>query len=566
MRESIWLPPRLDEPAERLSRELGISIPAAQVLVNRGVTSCEDAQHFLFGGMNDLHDPYLMPDMKKAVDRIEKALSAQENILIFGDYDVDGVLSVVILMRALEKMGGKVDFLVPNRIQDGYGLKPHFLEVIQEKKTSLVISVDCGIRAVDFVRLAREKNIDVIITDHHLPGPEIPSAEAVVDPALPDSSYPDRKLAGVGVVFKLVQALLQKRNLDHQFIHYLKLVSIGTIADIVELRGENRLFVKYGLDALRKPSNRGLISILEVCGLHQGKPVSAGDVGFRIGPRINAAGRMGDPALAVRLFSTLSANESAAIAQQLDRLNNQRQKIEQRNYAESLDLIQVRRLHEKYRMILLGSEKWHRGTIGIVASKLKKLFHQPVILFAYQDGRAYGSGRSIPGFPLIQCLEDNRSQFLSYGGHTHAVGCELEQKRMGELKTVLNDYTKRRLSKQDLKRKIQIDAGMDLDEINGSFMEEMQRLAPHGAGNPRPLFLSEKVKVISPPQVLKGRHTKLLVRKENRVYEALGWGREDWGEILSSGDEIDIVYSLQTSEYLGEEQVVLILEDLKPSS
>ncbi len=565
MRESIWLPPRLDEKAEVLTREVGVSLPVAQVLVNRGIATSESAQQFLFGSLNDLNDPYLLPDMQKAVARVEKALANREKILIFGDYDVDGVLSVVILIRALRKMGGDVDFLIPDRLQDGYGMKPHFLELIQQKKASLVISVDCGIKAVEFVRTAKEKGIDVIITDHHLPGSEIPDAEAVLDPVLPGSTYPDRKLAGVGVAFKLIQALLQKRGLSRHFIHYLKLVSIGTVADIVELRGENRLFVKFGLEALDKSSNPGLNSILDVCGLKKGR-ISTGDVGFRIGPRINAAGRMGTPDLAVRLFFTSSTSESTEIARHLDRLNNERQKIEQRIYAEALDAIKSRRLHEKYRMLLLGCRKWHRGIIGIVASKLKRLFHQPVILFTYQDDRAFGSGRSIPGFPLIQCLEDNRKQFLNYGGHTLAAGCEVEFKRMGELKTVMNQYIRERLSEQDLKRKIQIDAGLDLDEITSAFIEELQKLAPHGNGNPRPLFVSNRIKIISPPQVLKGRHTKLLVRKSNRVFEALGWGREDWGQSLSSGDEVDLIYSLQKSEYLGEERINLILEDLKPSA
>jgi single-stranded-DNA-specific exonuclease len=565
MRESIWLPPRLDEKAEILSREMGISLPLAQVLINRRITTSEAAQQFLFGGMDDLNDPFLLPDMQKAVDRIEKALARNEKILIFGDYDVDGVLSVVILIRALRKLGGEVDFLIPNRIRDGYGLKSHFLDLIQERHVSLVISVDCGIRAVEFVRSAKEKNIDVIITDHHIPGDEIPSAEAVIDPALPYSAYPDRKLAGVGVAFKLIQALLQKRGLSHHFIHYLKLVSIGTVADIVELKGENRLFVKFGLQALRKTSNPGLNSILDVCGL-QGSRISTGDVGFRIGPRINAAGRMGDPDLAVRLFFTLSSRESTEIARRLDRLNNQRQKIEQHIYAEALDCIQSRRLHEKYKMILLGCRKWHRGIIGIVASKLKRLFHQPVILFSYQDDRAFGSGRSIPGFPLIQCLEDNREQFLNFGGHTHAVGCEVEVERMDESKTVLNKYTQEKLTEQDLKRKIQIDAGLDLDKLNSAFLDELQQLAPHGSGNPRPLFMSKRIKIMSAPQILKGKHTKLLVRQKNHVFEALGWGREDWGKALSNGDEIDLVYSLQVSDYLGKERLNLIIEDLKPSA
>jgi len=562
MTDSVWILNQPRDEARYLSAELGIPLKIAQILANRGVTALETAQEFLFGTLEDLYDPYLMKGMKEAVERIREAVAQREKILVFGDFDVDGVLSVVILLKALESLGAQVDYFIPDRLKEGYGIKEEYIEIVLEKEARLVISVDCGIKATQFAKRAREKGIDVIITDHHQPGPRLPEARAILNPVLGDSGYPEKRLAGIGVVFKLLQALFEKEDKSTSLLPYLKLVSIGTIADIADLRGENRLFVKFGLKELENVSNIGLRSLMEVCGL-SGKRVSVGDVGFRIGPRINAAGRMGMTDLAVQLFFESSLPESTELARNLDKLNSDRQKTEERIHKQALNRIKTRSLDKRYKFLILGCEEWHRGVIGVVTSRLKDYYHRPVILFSYENETAYGSGRSISEFPLIDSLEECKDFFLSYGGHTHAAGCVLALENMAAFKEAINAFASSRIKDEHLKRKIYIDAKIDFADINLSLIENYSLLSPFGIGNPKPVFLTQKAVVVGEPRKIKGKHSKFLVRQNGRVFKALGWGREDWAENIQKGDRIDMVYSLLLSEYLGEEEISLSLEDVR---
>jgi single-stranded-DNA-specific exonuclease len=550
------------EEAKILSAELGIPSEIAQILVNRNLCDAEAANKFLFGNLDGLHDPYLMRDMKEAVERIRQAISQREKILIFGDYDVDGILSVVILSKALESLGAEVDYFIPDRLKEGYGIKEEYIDIVLERKASLVISVDCGIKATRFAKRAKEAGVDIIITDHHLPGNVLPRAKAILNPVLEDSGYPDKSLAGIGVAFKLVQALFEKEGKSSSLPHYMKLVSIGTIADVVELKGENRLFVKFGLKGLERVANTGLSSLMEFCGL-SGKKVSAGDVGYRIGPRINAAGRMGMTDLAVKLFFTDSLPESLELVGHLDKLNSERQKTQEKIYEQALRKIRKRTLDKRYKFLILGCEGWHRGVIGIVASKLKDHFHRPVLIFVYEDGKAYGSGRSINEFPLIACLDECKDLFLNYGGHSMAVGCVLAQENLGLFKKAANAYVDSRITDDHLKRKIYIDSNIDFSDISSSFIENFSLLSPFGVGNPKPVFLTEKVEVVRDPLKIQGKHAKLLVRQKGRIFEALGWGRGEWAQSVQKGDKIDLAYSFQFSEYMGEEKLSLSLEDIK---
>jgi len=564
MNPGRWViaPPRPE--ADVLAAELGIPLPIARVLTNRNVLSVEAAETFLNGTLKDLYDPYLMKGMGQAVSRVEEAIRNKEKILIFGDYDVDGVLSVVILLRALAGLGAEVDYFIPERLKEGYGIKEAHLQIVKERGARLVISVDCGIKAVDFTAKAREAGVDVIITDHHRPGDALPEAVALLNPVLRESGYPFPSLAGVGVVFKLLQALLEKRGKSAQLEHYAKLVAIGTIADVADLRGENRLLVKHGLKGLEKVSNRGLRSLLDQCGLLDRK-VSEGDVGFRVAPRINAAGRMGAAGDAVRLFFSGDDDESLRLARRLSELNLQRQNEEDKIYSEALNRIREGSLDRRYRMLVLGCETWHRGIIGIVASKLKDYFYRPVLLFTYEDGKAHGSGRSISELPLIECLDACRDIFLDYGGHTLAVGCVLPRERMGLLKERINQVVGARLKDDDLQKKVKIDARLNLAEIRSSFLDSYLRLAPFGVGNPRPTFLSEGVEVVGPPQVLQNKHLKFLARQDDRMIEALGWDRKEWLGEVRKGGRLDLVYSLRASTFLGEEKYSLTLEAIKAS-
>jgi len=562
MNNSRWLVSYPKAEAKNLSLELGLPLEIAQILVNRGICNPESAYKFLFGTIDDLYDPFLMKDMRQAVTRIRKAISKKEKIIIFGDYDVDGILSVVMLSKALETLGADVNYFIPERLKEGYGLKEKYIDFILEREASLVISVDCGIKATGFVQTAREKGIDVIITDHHRPGEKLPDALAILNPILPESGYPDKNLAGVGVIFKLIQALFENERYASSLPHYLKLVSIGTIADIAGLKGENRIFVKFGLKELENVSNIGLKSLMDVCGLGK-KKISVGDVGYRIGPRINAAGRMGMADLAVKLFFARSHPQSLEIAHHIDVLNSQRQRIEERIYNQALERIKKRSLATRYKFLILGCEEWHRGVIGIVSSKIKDIFYRPVIIFSYEDGKAYGSGRSISEFPLIDCLDKCKDFFLSYGGHLMAVGCVLTQEKMISLKKMINSLADAMLSDEDLKRKIYVDAKINFSHLNFAFLEKFLLLFPFGAGNARPVFLTEKVEVMSEPEKIRNKHTKFLVKQQGRTFEALGWDKPDLAQRINKGDRADLVYSLQVSEFRGEEKLCLYINDVK---
>src|SRR5512143_1846545 len=485
MSSAVWVvhPPRAE--ADALAQALDIPPAIARVLVNRKIVTEDAAREFLFGDITKLHDPYLMKDMDKAVERIGRAIERGEKILIFGDYDVDGVLSTVMLKKALTTLGADADYFIPERLTDGYGIKDEHVRIAVERGAALVISVDCGIKSVEFTARAREQGVDVIITDHHRPGDSLPEAVAVLNPVVPGSGYPDTGLAGVGVTFKLIQALLARAGKDTGLPHYMKLVSIGTVADVAELKGENRLFVKHGLEGLRNVANTGLRSLIEACGLGRRK-ISEGDLGFRIGPRINAAGRMGMTDLAVRLFFSEDAAETSALVQKLDELNAQRQRTEERIFTEASERVEGRGLDRKYKCLVLGSPDWHRGVIGIVASKLKDRFHRPVVLFNYDNGKAHGSGRSISEVPLIDLLEDCRHLFLSYGGHKLAVGCTLPTERMTAFRETLNPLADARISEDALTRKIRIDGPLGFAEIDDAFLETYGRRVPFGAGTPTP--------------------------------------------------------------------------------
>jgi single-stranded-DNA-specific exonuclease len=562
MKDAIWINPAEDEAGRRLAAELGLPEAIGRVLVRRGIADAAAAQRFLYGTLEDLHDPYLMAGMRDAVGRIKRAVGLKEKILIFGDYDVDGVLSVVMLLKALRSMGAEADYFIPDRLREGYGIKKEHAEIIAQRGVRLVISVDCGIKAVEFSERAREMGADVIITDHHRPGDALPRALAVLNPVLDGSGYPDKFLAGVGVVFKLIQALWEGGPQGSDGLqYYLKPVAIGTVADVAPLKGENRILVRHGLDGLADISNTGLRKLIEACGIGR-RRINEGDIGFRIGPRINAAGRMGDADLAVRLFFAPEAEASEIVAR-LERLNTRRQAEEDKIFKEAVRKIDERGLDGRYKFLVLGSPGWHRGIIGIVASKLKDHYHRPVLLFSYEDGKAHGSGRSISEFPLIECLDECREFFQSYGGHPMAVGCVLDSSRLPQFKAAVNAIASARISDDDLKRKVRIDARLALAEVGESFLEHYRRLLPFGVGNPRPIFLSEEVEVASPPQILKKKHLKFQARQGDASLEALAWGKADWAPRLSPRRRVDLVYSFYFSEFLGEETVSLSLEDMK---
>jgi single-stranded-DNA-specific exonuclease len=564
MTETIWNVAPSAEEAPGLAAAFGLPPVIGQILCNRRIADVESARIFLQGKFEDIPDPFLMTGMGASVDRIRRAIEAGERILIFGDYDVDGILSTVMLHKAISSLGGVVEYFIPERLTDGYGIKDAHIGVVTERGAGLVISVDCGIKSVGFVRAAKAAGVDVIITDHHLPGAELPEALALLDPMLPGANYPERGLAGVGVAFKLIQALFQNTERTAVLRHYLKLVAIGTIADIAELRGENRILVRQGLAELDNVANLGLQSLIGVCGL-RGRRISVADVGFRLGPRINAAGRMGRTDLALRLFFSNDAAEAAGLAKDLDDLNGRRQTAEESIFTQASERIRTRGWDRDYKILVLGDEGWNRGIVGIVASRLKETFHRPIVLFAYENGMAYGSGRSISEFSLIDCLEEARPLFLSYGGHRLAVGCTLLRESLPAFRAAMNRAAEAGLPETSLRRKLAVDARLDFAEINAALWNGLALLEPHGVGNPKPVFLTVQAEVAAPPRKLKDRHAKFLLRADGRTFEAIGWDHGDWADAFGAGARVDCVYTFQTSNYLGQDRIYLGLEDLRPA-
>ncbi len=555
-----WIISDIPEIPKRLSQNLGIPLPIARILANRGIKSNREAELFLWGSWLDGPSPFLFKDMEICLNRIEKAIKNREKILIFGDYDADGILALVMLYQALVSLGASVDYYVPHRLKEGYGIKPDHLSIIQQKGARLVITVDCGIKANEFVQLAKDQRIDVIITDHHVPGDKKPEAIAILNPHLPDSGYPFPHLTAVGIAFKLIQALLQKRNKESLIPYYTKLVAIGTITDIAPLIGENRLLVRHGLKTLSEVRNYGLRQLLEVSGL-QGERLTEGDVGFRIGPRINAAGRMASPDLAVKLFLTKSEEEALSLSQKLNQLNSLRQEAEEKILNQVVATINSRQWPNKYRIFITGCDEWSRGIIGIVANRLKEKFHRPVILFAYENEWAYGSGRSINSFSLIEALRQCKDLFVDYGGHHHAAGCVLPRKKIMELKNRLNLIASSWLTEEDLRPKLLIDGPLRFSEISGSFLQNYLLLPPFGPGNPRPLFLLSNVKIVSKPKNLPNNINKLKLEQDGRVFEAFSsFVSEDLAS-FSEGAQIDLVASLQLTRSFGEESFILSIED-----
>lgn len=551
-----------DPEAWILAQELNLPHEIATILVNRGLRSASEAAFFLYGGLNELHDPFLMKGMKEAVERIRRAIDRKEKIIIFGDYDVDGILSVVMMVKALGLLGGRVEYFIPERMKDGYGLKLHHLENILQMKADLLISVDCGIKAVDFVREARANGLEVIITDHHHPGERLPEGVAILNPVLESSGYPDRNLAGVGVVFKLIQALFLRLGINQDLSHFLKLVSIGTVADVSELKGENRILVREGLKKLKEARTPGLRSLLDGSGLNNRK-LNEADLGFRLGPRINAAGRLGMTEIALQLFFSESPEECNSLVKKLNELNSARQRIEEKILKEAVEKIEARQLHQKYRLLVLGSENWHRGVIGIVASRVKEIFYRPVILFAYENGLAFGSGRSVPELSLIDLVNECADLCQNFGGHKQALGCTLSYDRLPEFKERINSLARARVTEELLERKLRIDCRLNFSSLSPSFLEFYSKLLPFGVGNPRPVFIAEEADILGQPSVVQNRHLKFWARQSGRVFEVMAWDKARCWPNLRRGSCLDLAYSLQFSDYRGKRQITLALEDLR---
>ena len=570
-----WLfPTGTEERASELARELQIRALTARVLAARGFTDADGARRFLSPSLDHLHDPLLLTGMAAAVARIRQAIGRGEKMLVYGDYDVDGATSVVILKKAIEMAGGEADFHVPHRLRDGYGMRAEAIEMAAARGVSLIISVDTGIRAGEVVRGARERGIDVIVTDHHLPEAELPPALAVINPNRPDCAYPDKNLCGAGVTFKLVQALLgtldwtvarRMRVLES----FLKLVSIATVADVVPLTGENRVIVKHGLAGLRSVTNAGLKALLEVAGFRDGAVPSAGQVAFRVAPRINAAGRMASADEVVELFLTSDAERARAIAAQLHQLNQERQQTEAEIVRAILDECERTPVTEANAVLVFCGRDWHRGVVGIVASRLVERFCRPAIVLSEDaNGQAEGSGRSIPGFHLLEALESMADLFTRFGGHKQAAGMGLAAVRVDEFRERVNAWAAARLKAEDFRRSIEIDAVVSADEIRDDVVGELLGLGPFGFGNPAPVLAMTGAESATAPQVFAERHLRVWLRQNGRLLGLKAWQFAERAEELVVGARVDAAITVEADDFArggGLPGWCVVIKDVRPA-
>jgi len=554
-----WTLKAADESlVSRLISESHLDPLIARLLAVRGVRGPEEAARFLHPSLAHLNSPHLMLGMKTAVERLRAAIERKEKVLIYGDYDVDGTTAVVILKAAIELCGGVADFHVPHRIREGYGMRDDVIERAAAEGVRLIISVDTGIRAFAAAATARRVGVDLIVTDHHLPEVEqgVPGALAVLNPNQPGCGYPCKELCGAGVAFKIVQALLEESGRARLVPSFLRMVAIATVADAVGLVGENRVIARLGLDGLRNAVNPGLKALIAVSALDSGQAINSGDVAFRLAPRINAAGRMDVAQDVVELFSTHDEARARELAEHLDRLNAERQAEEQRIMAEIHERLDGdAALRERYCMVIDG-EGWHRGVIGICATRAMERTGRPTLVVARDGEEAHGSGRSIEAFHLLDALESCAGLFIRFGGHARAAGFALPSERLPELCEALDRYAHTRLTPADFIQTLAVDAELGLEQITPQFHAMIEQLRPFGMGNPEPVFAARGVRLGLPPKVLKEKHLRLRVVKETpgnngraqfHAFDAMGWRMVERTEKepLVAGDVLDIAFTVE---------------------
>lgn len=550
-----------------LSDSLNVSPIIAQLLINRGLSEVNQARAFLKGGISELYDPFLMDGMRESVHRIKEAIEKKEKVLIHGDYDVDGITAVSLLIFTLKDFGIEPSYYIPDRITEGYGLGPAGVEEAVKIGASLVITVDCGISSLEEVKALNSYGIDVIITDHHEASQVLPPAFSIINPHKEDCAYPDKNLSGVSIAFKLCEALYSGSDSKNIWKH-LDLVSLGTISDVAPLLGENRILVKEGLRLLKNgASNIGVRALVEASGLKK-KNFGSFEIGFILGPRINAIGRLGSADAAVELLVTDDAKIAATLAKRLNEANRERQKIEGSTLKEALSKIEKDINFKEHKVIVLHNENWHAGVIGIVASRISDRFYRPTILVSIKDGIGRGSGRSIQGFHLFEALMDCGDLLREYGGHRYACGLTVLEENLARFKNTINDIADGVLTGEDLVPRLDIDMDIALSSLDHKLLEDLSELEPFGEHNPRPVFCSKNLRLTRPLRVIKGEHIKLWVTDGVKNFEAIGFGlakEEDIASALKRSPEIDIAYTVSLNTWQGLDSIQLNIEDIRPS-
>jgi len=551
-----------EEDILRVSQRAGISRFLAKIFLSRGIEDETNIKGILNPSLELLHDPFLLNDMKKAVDRIKLAIDRNEKIVVYGDYDVDGITSTSVLYNFLSSRKADVDYYIPDRLDEGYGLSTGAVDRISETNASLIITVDCGITAIDEINYIKYKNMDVIVTDHHECKEELPDAYAVICPCRPDSSYPFSQLAGVGVVFKLIHALCIEMGLGSAYLDYLDLVALGTVADVVPLVDENRVIVSFGIQKIMSTANVGLRKLMENCN-YSNKPITSWTIGFVFAPRINAAGRIGDARIAVRLLTTYDEEEANDIVALLDDDNRLRQSTEVEILNEAVSIIEGDESYLKEKVLIVAGEKWHHGVIGIVASRITDRYHKPCILFSKEDMIAKGSGRSIEGFDLFKALCHCRELIEKFGGHELAAGLTVSIDNLPAFRKMINEYADSVLNEEDLVPKLEIDARIDREDISIKNIMDLNSLAPFGAGNPTPVFIYRNLRIINIRTVGDNKHLKLKLRDSDTLLDAIGFNMGDMADVLRTGDMVDVACTLEMNSWNSVDTIQLNIRDMR---
>jgi single-stranded-DNA-specific exonuclease len=556
--------------AAALAESLGVSQVIAELLIARQCVDTHAGQKFLRPSPDQLHDPFLLLGMREAVARVLQAIDKDEPILVYGDYDVDGTTGTAVLLRALRMLGATAGFHVPHRFTEGYGIQQKALETALADGYKLVVSVDCGITAHEPLHWALANGLDIIVTDHHLPDAEegTPPAFAVLNPNQKGCAYPDKRLAGVGVAFKLVHALFRERGREHQVNGFLKMVAIGTVADVAQLVGENRTIVSLGLADLPQSVNPGLRALIQIAGCVKGEDVTAYDLGFRIGPRINAAGRMDAARAVVELFATQDQDEAIRLAEHLDTRNRERQEKQREIFQRAIDEFEGSSEKDSQRHVaVIAGEDWHRGVIGIAASKIAERINRPCVVISLDGEIGHGSARSIAAYHLFDGLNQCRDLLEKFGGHSHAAGLTIKRDRVPEFRTRLNSHAASCLSEEDLVPALAIDAEVRATDVTMRLADELRALEPYGAGNPRPVFMTRKLRILADPLVMKDEHLKMRVGgDDNRPLEAVWWrGLESAGRTPQANERIELAYAIEPNKWNGETRLQLNVKDMRMS-
>jgi len=556
--------------AAELARATGVEPAVARLLVLRGITDADAAGRFLQPSLDHLHDPMRLAGMSAAVDRLLKAIAARERIAVHGDYDVDGITATVILRRTLELLGGDVVHFVPDRMRDGYGLNTPAIERLHAEGAAVVVSVDCGIRGAEAARRARELGLDLIITDHHEPGDELPPALAVVNPKRADCTYPDKNLAGVGVALKLVQALTQRAGRGSWLPAFVKIAAIGTLADVVPLVGENRVIARLGLEALsRGPHKAGLRALIESAGL-AGKAIDSYHVSYMIAPRVNAAGRMSSPDIALRLLLAADdgmIEEARELAGQLNAENERRQQEERAILAEARKAVDGDPAIGARAALVVAGEGWHRGVIGIVASRLVDAYHRPAIVLSIDGDTAHGSCRSIPGFDILEALTACAPHLEQFGGHRAAAGLTVARARIRAFRDAVTAWADDHLGPDDLRPRLRIDGRLGFRQITPRLYEGLAQLAPFGIGNPKPTFWTAAARVADGPRRMKERHLSMSLRHDGVALRGVFWrAAERAREVEAAREALDVAYSIERNTFNGNTSLEVSLADIRAAT